>query len=96
MPNLATLIHPLNILLKTNALWNLSKECEQVFNETKDNLTSAAAVLAHYNPRLSLRLAGNASTYVIGAGMFYVFLDGSERPVVFASKKLSASRRIYS
>ena len=42
MPNLATLIHLLNSLLKTNAPWNWSKECEQAFNEAKDKLTSAA------------------------------------------------------
>ena len=53
VPNLATLIHPLNSLLKTNAPWNWSQECEQAFNEAKDNLTSAA-VLAHYDPKLPL------------------------------------------
>ena len=62
MPNLATLIYPLNSLLKTNAPWNWSQECEQAFNEAKDKLTSAA-VLAHYDPKLPLQLAGDASAY---------------------------------
>ena len=34
VPNIATLIRPLNSLLKTNVPWNWSKECEQAFNET--------------------------------------------------------------
>ena len=37
VPNLATMIHPLNSLLKTNAPWNWSQECEQAFNEAKDS-----------------------------------------------------------
>ena len=66
MPNLVTLIHPLNSLLKTNTLWNWSKECERTFNEAKDKLTSAA-VLAHYDPKLPLHLEGDASAYAVEA-----------------------------
>ena len=95
IPNLATLIHPLNSLLKTNALWNWSKECAQVFNEAKDKLTSAA-VLTHYDPKLPLHLARDASTYGVGTVISHVFSDGSERPVAFPSKTLSASERNYS
>ena len=95
MPNLATLIHPLNSLLKANTPWNWSKKCEQAFNEAKDKLTSAA-VLAHYDPKLPLRLAGDASAYGVGAVISHVFPDGNERPVAFASKTLSASERNYS
>ena len=75
-----------------NALWNWSKECEQAFNEAKDKLTSAA-VLFDYDPKLPLRLAGDASAYGVGAVISHVFPDGSERPVAFASKTLPASER---
>ena len=44
IPNLATLVHPLNGLLKANTPWNWSKECEQAFKEAKDKLTSAAVL----------------------------------------------------
>ena len=72
MPNLAILIHPLNNLLKANTPWNWTKECEQAFNEAKDKLTSEA-VLAHYDPKLPLRLAGDASAYGVGAMISHVF-----------------------
>ena len=65
MPSLATLIYPLNSLLKANTPWNWSKECEQVFNEAKAKLISAV-VLAHYEPKLPLCLAGDASAYGVG------------------------------
>ena len=58
IPNLATLIHPLNSLLKTSTPWNWTEQCEQAFKEAKDKLTSAA-VLAHYDPQLPLHLAGD-------------------------------------
>ena len=66
IPNLATLIYPLNSLLKTSIPWNWSKECKWAFNEAKDRLISAS-VLAHYDPQLPLCLARDASAYGIGA-----------------------------
>ena len=69
--------------------------CPPPFNEAKDKLTSAA-VLAHYDPKLPLRLAGDVSAYGVGAVISHVFPDGNERPVAFASKTLSASERNYS
>ena len=95
IPNLATLIYPLNSLLKTSTPWNWYEECEQAFNEAKDRLTSAS-VLAHYDPQLPLRLAGDTSAYGIGAVISRVFPNGSERPVAYASRTLSASERNYS
>ena len=95
IPNLGTLIHPLNSLLKTSTPWNWTEQCEQAFKEAKDKLTSAA-VLAHYDPQLPLHLAGNASAYGVGAVISHVFPDGSERPVAYASRTLSASERNYS
>ena len=95
IPNLATLIYPLNSLLKTSTPWNWSEECERAVNEAKDRLTSAS-VLAHYDPQLPLCLAGDASAYGIGAVISHVFPNGSERPVAYASRTLSASEKNYS
>ena len=92
IPNLATLIYPLNSLLKKSTPWIWSDESEQAFNEAKNKLTSAA-VLAHYDPQLPLHLAGDASAYGMGAVISHVFSDGSKRPVAYASKTLSASER---
>ena len=53
-------------------------------------------VLAHYDPSLPIRLAGDASDYGIGAVISHVFEDGSERPVAFTSRTLSPTERNYS
>ena len=45
----------------------------------------SVTVLAHYNPDLPVRLAGDASTYGIGAVISHVFPNGEERPIAFAS-----------
>ena len=52
--------------------------------------------MVHYNPELPLRLAGDASAYGIGAVISHLMPDGSERPVAFASRTLSASEKNYS
>ena len=58
-------------------------------------LVGSAPVLAHYDPKLPIKMAGDASTYGIGAVLSHVFPDG-ERPVAFASRTLSSSEKNYS
>ena len=94
LPNLATLLHPLNALLKTQSKWSWSTKCSDAFKAAKELLVTAP-VLAHYNPSLPIRLAGDASAYGIGAVISHVFEDGSERPVAFASRTLSPTERNY-
>ena len=67
----------------------------RVFQEIKKLLVSAP-VLAHYNPELSIRLAGDASAYGIGAVISHKFPDGTERPVAHASRTLTSTERNYS
>ena len=95
IPNLASLIYPLNSLLKANTSWNWTEQCEQAFKKAKQKLTSAA-VLAHYDPNVSLHLAGDASAYGVGVVISHVYPDGSERPVAYASRTLSVSEKNYS
>lgn len=95
IPNLATLLHPLNALLKKNARWKWSEECEQAFKEAKQRLTSPN-VLIHYDPSLPIRLASDASAYGIGAVISHRLADGNERLIAFASRTLSSSEQNYS
>ena len=95
VPNLSTLIHPLNSLLQHNKKWKWSQECSQAFLQAKQALSSAS-ILAHYDPRLPLTLAGDASAYGIGAVISHKFPDGTEKPIAFASRSLSPSERNYS
>ena len=52
-------------------------------------------VLTHFNPKLPLRLASDASPYGIGAVMSHIMPNGEERPIAFASRTLSAAERNY-
>ena len=84
IPNLATILHPLNELLKADKKWEWTQDCSKAFTLAKEQLSSAE-VLTHYDPKMPLNLATDASTYGTGAVDSQVFSNGSERPITFAS-----------
>ena len=94
VPNLATTLHPLNLLLKHDAQWRWTSECADAFKQVKEALVSSQ-VLAHYDPKLLIKMAADASSYGIGAVVSHVYPDGSERPIAFTSRTLSKSERNY-
>ena len=95
MPKLSTLLQPLNHLLKKNTKWDWTEACSQAFQKAKQLLTKAP-VLAHYDPALPMKLTGDASAYGLGAVISHAYPDGSERPIVFASRTLSPAEKNYS
>ena len=94
IPNLATRLHPLNALLSVGTKWKWSEECVKAFEDVKEQITSAR-VLTHYNPKLPITLAADASAYGVGAVISHVFSDGTEHPIAFASRTLTSSERNY-
>lgn len=56
----------------------------------------SSKVLVHYNPSLPLKLAGDASSYGVGAVISHIMEDGTEHPIAFVSRSLSSSERNYS
>ena len=58
-------------------------------------MLTSSKVLAHYNPKLSLRLATDASSYGVGAVLTQVSEEGTERPIAFASRTLSDAEQNY-
>nr|XP_039248881.1 uncharacterized protein K02A2.6-like [Styela clava] len=88
IPNLSSVLYPLNCLLRANCRWKWTKYCEKAFLEAKKLMTSNT-VLTHYDPSLTLKLACDASQYGLGAVMSHVMKDGSERPIAFSSKSLT-------
>ena len=64
IPNAATIVAPVNVLLHKDAVWNWSEECQHGFSKAKKMLASLD-VLMHYNPVLSLWLAGDAFVYIV-------------------------------
>ena len=91
--NLSTITHPLNKLLCKNVQWAWNKDCDNTFRRLKADLASSR-VLAHYNPKLPVKLDCDASAYGIGAVLSYQF-DGIERPIAYTSRTLSSAEKNY-
>ena len=95
LPNLSSVLHPLNQLLEKDHTWEWSRECEDAFKEAK-RLVTSEQVLAHYDPDVPVRVACDASPYGLVAVLSHVMSDGSEKPVAFASRTLNRAERNYS
>ena len=95
LPNLSTVLSPLYRLLRQDVCWRWTSKQQRAFIRSKQLLTSAK-VLVHYDPRLDLVVAGDASAYEIGAVLSHKMPNGEERPVAFASRTLSSAERNYS
>ncbi|KAI4872550.1 hypothetical protein NFI96_003106 [Prochilodus magdalenae] len=94
VPNMSTLLHPLNALLHKGVKWKWSRECDKAFKKAKEQLSSKS-VLTHYNPSLPVILACDASPYGVGAVISHRLLNGEERPIAFASRMLSKAEHNY-
>ena len=94
IPNLATLLQPLNSLLQANTKWVWSRECTQAFQDAKKKIASAQ-VLTHYDPALPIELAVDASPFGVGAVISHSMPNGAERPIAFASRTLHKSEKNY-
>ena len=94
LPNLSTILHPLNQFLQAGNHWKWDTRCHSAFKLAKDTLHSAQALI-HYNMLSPLKLATDASAYVIGAIISHVLPDGYEKPITFASRTLSPSEKNY-
>ena len=67
---------------------------ESAFQAAKKTLMSNHD-LAHYDPKLPVKLAADASAYGIGAVISHQYPDGSECPISFALHTLTPSERNY-
>lgn len=93
--NLATIAHPLYALLKKDAKWDWSDECQQSVADIKKEILSPT-FLTHYKPNMPIKLRCDASSHGIGAVIAHVMPDGTERPIAFASRSLSQAEKNYS
>ena len=95
LPHMHRLRDPLNRLLRNDASWHWSEECQTAFDEMK-NLLSSDLLLTHYDPALDIVVASDASNYGIGAVLSHVYPDGSEKAVMHAARSLNTTERNYS
>ena len=95
IPDMSTLVHPLNRLLMSNAPWAWTETCQVAFKKLKELLLNSP-LLAHYDPNKPVRLAVDASSYGLGAVLSHASDDGEEKPIAYASRSLSAGEQNYS
>ncbi|KAM7291861.1 uncharacterized protein ISCGN_028432 [Ixodes scapularis] len=83
LPRLATMAHPLYRLLREDQTWLWTRACQNAFDDIKNALASTE-VLAHYDPKMPLQLACDASQYGVGAVLSHIFPNRTVRPVAYA------------
>ena len=94
VPNMASVLHPLNQLLRQDVRWNWTPACNKSLSIVKKKLVDST-LLVHYDSQLPLRLASDASAYGIGAVISHVFPNGTEQPIAFASRTLTPAEKNY-
>lgn len=95
IPDTSAIVQPLNDLLKAHHQFHWSEECQRAFHRIKEEL-SGSKVQVQYDPDLPLMLATDASPFGLSGVLSHRMPDGSERPIEFASRSLSAAERNYS
>ena len=95
LPDRATVLAPLHALLQKGTTWKWSEDEDTAFQELKRLLTSSR-VLVHYNTKLPLLLACDASPFGLGAVLSHRLENGNEHPIAFASRSLLPAENNYS
>ncbi len=95
MPNYATVVEPLRVLLRGSTSFVWSSEAQESFETVKGLIVNSAA-LALFNPELPTIVTTDASEYGIGGVLTQIHADNSERTVAFASRTLTTAERKYS
>ena len=93
LPGLATKCACLNDLHKDNE-WHWTKNHTKAVEVVKETLSSVDT-LTHYDPKLPLTLACDASSVGVGAVISHVFPDNTEKPIAYASRKLTKAEANY-
>lgn len=94
IPNVATILEPLHILLRNGQEWKWTTEQQNAFERTKIELISPR-VLTHFDPSKPIILTTDASPHGIAAVLSHQTENG-EKPVGFVSRSLNQAERNYS
>ena len=93
--NMSQVIAPLEELRKKGVKWKWGKEQQKAWENLRNKLSSDT-VLTLYDPKLPLKLDTDASSHGLGAVISHIMPDGTERPVEYISRTLTAAERNYS
>ncbi|XP_062713844.1 uncharacterized protein K02A2.6-like [Aedes albopictus] len=94
MKEMHLLRKPLDDLLQKDKKWVWTDECQRSFVRFKDLLQSDL-MLTHYNPKLQIVVAADASNTGIGATIRHRFPDGTEKVIQHAARSLTPTERAY-
>ena len=78
-------------LLRKGIKWRWTEAEQKAFQASKEWLTSSS-LLVHFNPKFDLILMCDASLYGVGAVLAHSLPDGSEHPIGYGSRSLSAAQ----
>ena len=81
-------------MLRKHARWEWTTQCEEAMLIAKEKLASAD-VLVHYDSQLPLKLCTDASPYGVGAVLSHEYPDGTDRPILYASRSLTPTESNY-
>ena len=93
LPNLSAKLAPLYKLTEKNQTWYWDEQCESVFEDAKQ-LLSSDKVLIHYQAKKNVYLRVDASAYGLGAVLCHK-VDGTYKPIAFASRTLQPAEKKY-
>ncbi|XP_045477956.1 uncharacterized protein K02A2.6-like [Harmonia axyridis] len=94
IPNASSLLKPLYKLLQKNSSWKFDTACVHSF-ETVKRVLGSETILVHFNSQQTVHLFVDASQYGLGAVIMHI-IEGSFRPIAYASRTLSQSELKYS
>ena len=95
LPDLATTLASLYHLLGKSTPWVWRKDQREAFQHIKQLLHSGR-VLTHFDDKLPLVLACDASPYGLGAVLSHRMPNNEEKPIGFASRTLTKAEKNYS
>ncbi|KAG3231791.1 hypothetical protein PI124_g23114 [Phytophthora idaei] len=93
--NYAVKIHPLSPLLKKEAEWKRTAECQQAFDAVKQGLTEAP-IMAVADQDRPFHVVCDASDFAIGCALMQHDHEGRDRVVYYQSRQLKPAERSYS
>ena len=93
VPNISSVLEPLNKLLRKDARWHWGDEQEGAFKKSKSLLLNSKA-LTHFSPEIPLTVIADSSNYGVGAVLCHN-IDGQEHPICFASRTLNQAEKNY-
>ncbi|XP_062698942.1 uncharacterized protein K02A2.6-like [Aedes albopictus] len=95
VPNMRKLRYPLDNLLKADAKFKWTPECQQAFEQFK-RILSSDLLLTHYDPKREIIVSADASSVGLGATISHKFPDGTVKVVQHASRALTKAEQGYS